>query len=32
VEQGTPDAIQGSANPIVQQFVRGDVEGALRPA
>ena len=32
VEQGTPDVIQGSANPIVQQFVRGDVEGALRPA
>ncbi|MDP2627012.1 MAG: ABC transporter ATP-binding protein [Candidatus Rokubacteria bacterium] len=31
VEQGTPDVIQGSANPIVQQFVRGDVEGALRP-
>ena len=32
VEQGTPDVIQGSANPIVQQFVRGDVEGAVRPA
>ena len=32
VEQATPDVIQGSANPIVQQFVRGDVEGALRPA
>ena len=32
VEHGTPDVIQGSANPIVQQFVRGDVEGALRPA
>ena len=27
---GTPDVIQGSANP-TQQFVRGDVEGALRP-
>jgi len=32
VEQGAPDAIQASANPTVQQFIRGDVEGALRPA
>ena len=27
VDSGTPEAIQGSANPIVQQFIRGEVEG-----
>ncbi len=30
VETGAADAIQGSANPIVQQFIRGDVEAAGR--
>jgi phospholipid/cholesterol/gamma-HCH transport system ATP-binding protein len=29
VECGTPDAIQASANRIVQQFIHGQVEGAL---
>lgn len=29
VECGTPDAIQASSNPIVQQFIRGEVEGAI---
>lgn len=28
VETGTPDAVQASRNPIVQQFIRGDVENA----
>ncbi len=27
VDSGTPEAIQGSANPIVQQFIRGEIEG-----
>jgi phospholipid/cholesterol/gamma-HCH transport system ATP-binding protein len=31
VEVGTPEAIQGSTNPVVQQFVRGEVEGPIRP-
>jgi phospholipid/cholesterol/gamma-HCH transport system ATP-binding protein len=26
VEVGPPDAVRASANPIVQQFVRGDIE------
>jgi len=30
VEDGTPDVIQGSASPVVQQFIRGDIEGAIR--
>jgi phospholipid/cholesterol/gamma-HCH transport system ATP-binding protein len=38
VESGTPDVIQASTNPVVQQFIHGDVEGvpqhggAIRPA
>jgi phospholipid/cholesterol/gamma-HCH transport system ATP-binding protein len=28
VESGRPEAIEGSANPIVQQFIHGDIEGA----
>jgi phospholipid/cholesterol/gamma-HCH transport system ATP-binding protein len=31
VESGTPDAIQASRNPVVQQFIRGEIEGAARP-
>ena len=27
VDSGTPEAIQGSTNPIVQQFIRGEIEG-----
>lgn len=30
VEAGTPDAIQASRSPVVQQFIRGEVEGAIR--
>jgi phospholipid/cholesterol/gamma-HCH transport system ATP-binding protein len=30
VESGTPEAIQGSRNPVVRQFIEGDVEGAPR--
>jgi ABC-type transporter Mla maintaining outer membrane lipid asymmetry ATPase subunit MlaF len=26
VEVGPPDAVRGSAKPVVQQFIRGDVE------
>jgi phospholipid/cholesterol/gamma-HCH transport system ATP-binding protein len=26
VEVGAPDAVRGSAKPVVQQFIRGDVE------
>jgi len=26
VEVGPPDAVRASANPIVQQFIRGDIE------
>ena len=29
VESGPPEAIQSSANPIVRQFIQGDVEGAV---
>lgn len=29
VESGTPDAIQASSNPVVQQFIRGEIEGAI---
>jgi phospholipid/cholesterol/gamma-HCH transport system ATP-binding protein len=32
VESGSPDAIQASRNPVVQQFIHGDIEGAARPA
>lgn len=31
VEAGTPDAIQASPNPVVQQFILGEVEGPIRP-
>ena len=30
VESGAPDAIQASTSPIVQQFIRGEIEGALQ--
>jgi phospholipid/cholesterol/gamma-HCH transport system ATP-binding protein len=30
IESGSPEAVQASANPIVQQFIQGDVEGAGR--
>lgn len=30
VEAGTPEAIQRSANPVVQQFVRGEIEGPIQ--
>jgi len=30
VESGTPEAIQGSRNPVVRQFIEGDVEAAPR--
>jgi phospholipid/cholesterol/gamma-HCH transport system ATP-binding protein len=30
VDSGSPEAIQASANPVVQQFIRGDVEAASR--
>jgi phospholipid/cholesterol/gamma-HCH transport system ATP-binding protein len=29
VESGTPEAIQASTNPLVRQFIRGEVEGAI---
>ncbi len=29
VEAGDPQAIQGSANPVVQQFIRGEIEGPI---
>jgi ABC-type antimicrobial peptide transport system ATPase subunit len=29
IEVGTPDQIQKSQNPIVQQFIQGDVEGPI---
>ena len=32
IESGPPPAIQASANPIVQQFIQGDIEGAGRGA
>ncbi|MBI4610499.1 MAG: ABC transporter ATP-binding protein [Candidatus Rokubacteria bacterium] len=31
VEAGPPEAIQASQNPVVQQFIRGEVEGPIRP-
>jgi phospholipid/cholesterol/gamma-HCH transport system ATP-binding protein len=31
VEVGTPEAVRASANPIVQQFIRGDIEMAPAP-
>ncbi|MGH7263057.1 MAG: ABC transporter ATP-binding protein [Candidatus Methylomirabilales bacterium] len=30
VEAGGPQAIQGSTNPVVQQFIRGEIEGPIR--
>jgi phospholipid/cholesterol/gamma-HCH transport system ATP-binding protein len=30
VETGTPEAIQGSRSPVVQQFIRGELEGPIR--
>jgi phospholipid/cholesterol/gamma-HCH transport system ATP-binding protein len=30
VEAGDPQTIQGSANPVVQQFIRGEIEGPIR--
>lgn len=30
VEAGDPQAIQGSANPVVQQFIRGEIDGPIR--
>lgn len=30
VDSGSPEAIQSSTNPVVQQFIRGDVEAASR--
>jgi phospholipid/cholesterol/gamma-HCH transport system ATP-binding protein len=32
VESGTPDVFQASANPVVRQFIHGDVEGMPHPA
>ena len=32
VESGTPDAFQASKNPVVQQFIHGDVEGVPQTA
>ena len=31
IEAGTPEAIQASPNPVVQQFIRGEIEGPIRP-
>ena len=31
VETGTPEAIQASPNAVVQQFIRGEIEGPIRP-
>ena len=31
VEIGTPEAIQTSANPVVRQFIRGEIEGPIKP-
>jgi len=31
VETGTPEEIQASSNPVVQQFIRGEIEGPIRP-
>ena len=32
VESGTPEVFQASANPVVRQFIHGDVEGMPHPA
>lgn len=32
VEQGTPEAVQHSANPVVQQFITGNLEGPIHYA
>jgi phospholipid/cholesterol/gamma-HCH transport system ATP-binding protein len=32
IEAGPPQAVQASANPIVQQFIHGDIEGAAQGA
>ncbi|MFQ5988918.1 MAG: ABC transporter ATP-binding protein [Candidatus Methylomirabilales bacterium] len=31
VEEGPPEVIQGSANPVVRQFISGDPEGPIQP-
>ncbi len=31
VEEGTPEAIQFSTNPVVRQFISGDPEGPIQP-
>lgn len=31
IEEGTPEAIQSSANPVVRQFISGDPEGPIQP-
>ena len=31
VEAGAPEVIQASPNPVVQQFIRGEIEGPIRP-
>jgi phospholipid/cholesterol/gamma-HCH transport system ATP-binding protein len=31
VEAGAPEAIQGSEDPVIRQFIRGDAEGPIRP-
>jgi phospholipid/cholesterol/gamma-HCH transport system ATP-binding protein len=31
VEAGTPQAIQSSTNPVVRQFINGEVEGPIKP-
>ena len=31
VEVGTPEAIQASSSPVIQQFIRGEIEGPIRP-
>lgn len=31
VEAGVPETIQASPNPVVQQFIRGEIEGPIRP-
>ena len=30
VEAGDPQTIQGSANPVIQQFIHGEIEGPIR--
>ncbi len=31
IEIGTPEAIRASQSPVVQQFIRGEIEGPIRP-